>query len=306
MRNLRCYQRLLGQWLLAAAIASTAGCLGFCHPLPKPEPGTVETCQSVPERCRSHVYVFLLNGADPLNKDNLSGLHDYLISLGFCKTYFGQCYHASWFNNEIRRIREEDPDARVVLLGFSCSANFARSMVCALQEDNIPIDLLIYLGGDTLHDTPEDQPENVGRLLNIRGQGCLWFGGRCEGEDLEQADNYYLADVSHSCLPTDRQTLEILTEELLALAGTVPIVERVEDSAPSIPPAQEMAPTPRPLKPQKITKRDHWDFLKPVTHLNSAPAAPAPAATRPASTMSADAPGTDGLWSITSAGPAGR
>jgi hypothetical protein len=221
------------------------------------------------------VYVFLLNGADPVNKDNLSGVCDYLQHIGFPRTYFGQPYHVFWFRSEIRRIHHDDPHARFAVMGFSCGANIARSLVQSLKEDGIHIDLLVYLGGDTLKNEPKNQPENACRIVNIRAHGCLWFGGLCDGADLDCADNNYLCDVGHSELPTHCETLALLTRELIGLAATVPHVKPEEKP---MPPALEEAPTPRPVPAEPTAERDEWDFLKPASRLRvpeNPPTAPA-------------------------------
>ena len=119
MCGTRRLQRGLGRWLLAGGLmAGMSGCLSGLHPIADPEADLVEACKVVPKCCRGHVFVFLLNGADPINKDNLSGVRDYLIGLGFEKVYYGQVYHACWFKKEIRRLHEEDPDAALGSAGL--------------------------------------------------------------------------------------------------------------------------------------------------------------------------------------------
>jgi hypothetical protein len=285
MRN---YRRLLGQGVLAAGLLGSAGCLSCLHTIDKPQPATVESCKGVPLPCRRHVYVFLLNGADPLNKDNLSGVRDYLIELGFHKTWFGHPHHVLWFRNEICRVRKEDPEARIAVVGFSCSAAMARRLVRSLGADGVRVDLLVYLGGDTLEDLPRDQPRGACRIVNIRGDGCLWFGRLLEGCDLGRAENYHLCGTSHACLPSDVRTLEILTQELLGLACSVPYTPPDDEA---MPPALEEAPTPRPVpRPQQTAARDEWDFLKPVARLGQS--RPEPAGPQPPAAP-ADAPARD-------------
>src|SRR5438034_10131305 len=105
------YQRLGDARFLAVgaarvrAVAANAGCLGFLHPVDMPYAKQLtEPCQSVPRCCRDHVYIFMVNGLDPWNYGNLTGVRDYIQELGFNKTYYGQVYHVWWFNAEIRRI----------------------------------------------------------------------------------------------------------------------------------------------------------------------------------------------------------
>src|SRR5437764_243197 len=49
----------------------------------------------------SYVYVFVVNGLDPLNYGNLTGLRDHIRALGFEHVFFGQLYHAGWIKKEI-------------------------------------------------------------------------------------------------------------------------------------------------------------------------------------------------------------
>src|SRR5439155_11479436 len=113
------------------------------------------------------VHVFLIHGMDPLDFANLSGVRDYIQSLGFIKTHYGQLYHLWEFKKELRRVHEEDPEARFVLIGFSFGANMVRELANAVKQDGIVIDLLVYLGGNTLENTPPNRPDHVLHIVNI-------------------------------------------------------------------------------------------------------------------------------------------
>jgi hypothetical protein len=195
---------------------------------------------------------------DPLDCSNLSGVHDYVRSLGFHKTYFGQIYHAGYFEREVRRIHCEDPDARFALIGFNCGAGKVRDIALAVKPDNIHIDLLVYLGGCALTGGSCGRPENVTYVLNIQADSCI--GKRvpvCGAENVDIHKVGYLGSPSHPF------TLEMLAQELTALASSVPVPVPVP---PAIPP-EEAAPTPRPLQAQSEQPRDEWDFLKPVSRV---------------------------------------
>jgi hypothetical protein len=223
-------------------------CLNPVAPLP---PEQQACCSEVPLCCRNHVYIFFVHGMDPFDCANLAGVRDQVQSLGFIKTYYGQMYHTSYFAKEICRIHQEDPDARFALVGFSFGANLVRDIAHTVAKDDIHIDLLVYLGGNTLKNMPADRPENVGQIVNILATGCIW-----NGDTLDGAVNVNYTDVYHFGSPTHAYTQGLLAEELTKVARRVPIVEKV------LPPMEEEAPTPRPVRPPDTQPIDEWDFLK--------------------------------------------
>jgi hypothetical protein len=229
------------------------------HPIDPAEPKLLEPCRTLPKCARDHVYVFFVHGMDPCDCANLTGLRDYVQSLGFSKTYYGQMFHTLHFETVVQQIHKDDPEARFVLVGFSFGANFARDICQSAKKEGIPVDLLVYLGGNTLSDGPKDQPENACKIVNILATGCIW-----NGDTLEHAENIQVQGVWHFGSPTHPQTLEVLARELAVVAARVPVPPA---TAPTMPPADETAPTPRPVQAQKPAPRDEWDFLKPVSRL---------------------------------------
>jgi len=189
---------------------------GLIHPLEPPDhisypPGCSDRCR------KDHVYIFAVNGLNPLCLGNFNGMCDYVRDQGFEHTYFGQPYTAFWFPDEIREIRRCDPEAKIVLIGFSWGASSVRSMAHRLDADGVPVDLLIYLVGDTIWNTPYSRPPNVRRIVNVRGEGLILLGGLCDGADLDCARNEQI-HCRHILAPSRKETLELVMEELLALA----------------------------------------------------------------------------------------
>jgi hypothetical protein len=262
-------QRTLGYLVLGAALLTGPGCLGFLHPIDPSQPEFTQACKDLPRCCKEHVYIFQVHGLDPFDYANLQGLNQHLHELGFRKTYHGQLYHTSYFDKELHRIHQQDPDARFVLIGFSFGANMVRSIAQSARADGIPIELLVYLGGNTLKDIPHDRPENCAKIVNILAQGWIWNGARLEG-----AENVNLPDVYHFGSPTHRYTLQMLTRELAVVAAAVPVVQPPATMPPAAPVDE---PTPRPVAVETPAPRDEWDFLKPATSLRP-PSSPAPAA----------------------------
>jgi hypothetical protein len=188
-----------------------------------PRPEVLAKAQCVPAWARDHVYVFLVNGVDPGNICNFRGLYDYLCGLGFDNVYFGQLWDGPHFVREIRQIRCQDPQAKIFLLGYSAGASAVSWMAQSLKKDGTQIDVMVYLAGDLLRDCKTTQPENVCKILNIRAWGLVFLaGGLVNGADIAGCENYSLGFVRHSCVPQDRRMLELLAEELVALAASVP------------------------------------------------------------------------------------
>ena len=157
----RAWRRTLGSFLLAGTLGMGSGCVSTLNPIDRPVAEQLMSCQAVPPCCKDHVYIFLINGLDPINATNLTGVRDYMHDIGFQKTYYGQLFHTRTYVEEIRRLSAADPDARFVLLGFSFGANMVRNIANAVKDDKIQIDLLVYCGGNTLKNVPADRPENA-------------------------------------------------------------------------------------------------------------------------------------------------
>jgi hypothetical protein len=230
--------------LVGPVLALQSGCLGFLNPVNPPGPEVREPFRHLEKYQRDRVYVFFVNGIDPVNYGNLTGIRDYVQDLGFHKTYYGQLYHVSYFANEIRTIHKQEPDAHFVLVGFGRGARKIRWLAASVKAEGIPIDLMVCLDGQL--------PPGMGIESGpIPGHFTEEHFSHEPGpdQDLWQFGN-----------PTCRQTIELLGEELAQIAATIPVVEPVELPMPRM---LEEAPPPRPVKPQDPEQRDEWDFLKP-------------------------------------------
>ena len=258
-----CWRRWLGACSLAAGLLAASGCLCFVHPIDPACPELTEPCRMLPKCARDHVHVLFVHGMDPVDCANLSGVRDYVQALGFQKTYYGQLYHVWQFKKLVRDIHQHDCDSRFVLVGFSFGANMVRTVAQAAGEDGIPIDLLIYLGGNTMKNTPKDQPENVERIVNILAQGCIW-----NGDTLDQAENVQIKGRWHFGSPSHPFTLQVLAQDLAEIASSVLVPVPAQREMPAW---DEPAPRPRKLESRKPAARDEWDFLKPVSHLGEQP-----------------------------------
>jgi pimeloyl-ACP methyl ester carboxylesterase len=270
--------RRLGPLALAGlALTMGQGCLSFVHSLDAPPKEQIARAEMIPAPSRNRVHIFLIHGMDPLDLANLNGLSEYIHQLGYLKTHYGQFYHLWEFKKEMRRIHEHDPQARFVLIGFSFGANMARELANAVKDDGIGIDLLIYLGGNTLENTPRTQPDHVVRVVNILAAGCIWNGAQ-----LDRAENLHFTNVLHFGSPTHPRTRELLARELAVVAARIPY----EDKTPPLPPElEEEIPRPRRVTPEQLRQMSsqlspEWNYLSPRSAVGEPPA---PALAQPTS-----------------------
>ena len=193
------------------------GCdLSHLHPIQDPDPRVVDLCNSVPQREKDRTHIYFVNGIDPLYVGNFNGLARLVRSLGFHHGCCGQMHHTGQFGRDIRKVRRDDYAARVVLVGFSAGANCVRDLAHELNRDGVPIDLLVYIGGDTVKNCPYNRPENANRLLNITGHGLIFLGRDLYfwGDEIDGAINHRL-DARHILLPSQARTADLLLLHLV-------------------------------------------------------------------------------------------
>lgn len=218
--------------------------LGFFHPLQSPGQPLRSECASIPAAERDHVYVFFINGADPLCVGNLNGLCAYIKSLGFNQCEFGQMYHTRSFYRKICKIKAGDPQAKFVVFGYSLGANCALMLTHWLKDDGVNIDLLVYLGADMVYPGERSRPDNAMRIMNIMGHGSIWFGGDLfiRDIDMDGAQNLHL-DAGHFSLPSQAETITSLVQEIINVANR-PAGMPQPDETPPVPAVRAKAEEP--------------------------------------------------------------
>jgi hypothetical protein len=212
--------------VLTLIVGNSPGCLGYLHPVAPPPPEWSQPEDAGVVACRDHIHVFFINGLDPFNRSNFLGLSEQVRQLGFPHVYFGQMHDEPEMCCTIARIHREDPGAKFVVVGYSLGANRAASLAHAVGQEGITLDLLVYLSGDTLSNTPADLPANARHIINITGNGCVWLVGGFvwQGQDLVGADNLRLVNVNHYAVPTHEQTLQRLLDGLAGVTAAAPPV----------------------------------------------------------------------------------
>jgi len=214
----------------------------FLHPLQTPESIPFPQCylDRPSQCCKEKVHIFAINGLNPLCLGNFNGLCKYCKEQGFENVYFGQLYTSHGFATKARDIRAHDPDARIALVGFSLGANYVRAVANSLRRDGVKVDLVAYLVGDLVKNTPRSFPDNVCRVLNVRAKGLVITGGDLffNGEDIDGARNVHLT-CRHILVPSRRETLEAVMDELMILAcfplATGPAITVPLGSVPATP-----------------------------------------------------------------------
>src|ERR1700756_2307886 len=130
-----CFFCSLGALLMTESRATAEVGLGFFHPLQACDPKVVKACEAAPADGREHVHTFIVNGLDPLQLGNLNGMAGYLRRLGFPQTHFEPLMGYRATRRQIREIRQSDPDAKIVLVGYSVGALVVRRLANDLQRE---------------------------------------------------------------------------------------------------------------------------------------------------------------------------
>ncbi len=210
--------RILATSLSAALYCLlSAGCLSFVHPLDQTVVETCRSCEAVPDACREHVYIFLLHGLDPFDCSNLSGVRDYLVNMGFKNTYYGQFWSGcTSFQDQITEIDHCDPEARIVVIGFSLGATMARLLCETLLEETVSVHLLVYLDGKGLCDFQCKPDRKKPQIINVVAPSLVW-----SAPHFDYAENVDIDGRWHFGTATHPKTLEALCRQLNVLAASV-------------------------------------------------------------------------------------
>lgn len=205
----------------ATPLSMDHGDLAYVHALEKPAADIDQLAEQVPVEIKDHTWLFFINGLDPYYLANFRGQCQHLKLLGYNHAYCGQMTHTELFRTMIHEVRKDDLEARVVVVGYSLGANCARTLANQLKDDGLRIDLLVYLGGDSVKNADASRPANVGRIVNITGHGSMLLGYDLfiNGDNIQGASNHRL-DARHFLLPTRAETAELLVRNIAALDRT--------------------------------------------------------------------------------------
>jgi hypothetical protein len=193
------------------------------HPFGAPDATSAELCQSLAKAQREHVHVLLVNGLDPGNVCNFRGIEGYVRDLGFDNVRYYQMWQVAEVKDRIRSLRANDRQSRIMLVGYSAGTQLVCNIAHALHREGLAIDVLVYLGGDTMWNAAVFQPPNCHKIVNIRALGLIFMGGVVNGQEMDGARNHHLGLVRHAGIPNNQQTLRVLADELYHLGRSVPV-----------------------------------------------------------------------------------
>jgi hypothetical protein len=215
------------------------------HVLQADRPGHAALCAALPAGCRDHLYVFFVNGMDPLGAANLRGLAGYVQSQGFPHAWYGQMFQGGVLARRVREVRRQDPQAHFALVGFSAGTYVVRDAAQDLAQEGVRVDLLCYLGGDYLSNSASSRPANVGKVVNVTAHGFLLSGGDLlfNGTDIDGAVNVRVP-CRHMLLPSRRETIDVLLRELIAVASSCRPAEPTPAPAAAPGAAPRLVPVP--------------------------------------------------------------
>ena len=203
----------------ALDVPATGTGLDFVNPIVQASKKTTDRCRNLTAAQRVRTHLFVVNGLDPFYLANLNGFCHHVRGLGFQNVWFSELIDSEDIEKKIVAVREKDPSAKVILLGYSFGANEARSICNSLNEKSLCVDLLVYIGGDHIMDEPKSRPKNAGKILNITGHGCFLLAGNLfiNGDDIAGARNLRLKE-RHFSLPSRSETMEAFLSELYEVA----------------------------------------------------------------------------------------
>ncbi|WP_439629985.1 hypothetical protein [Gemmata sp.] len=164
----------------------------------------------------SPMYVYVLDGLNPLGSAGANRLGERLRDAGFPSTRVGGWYQVRAFEREIRATHAADPTARFAVIGYSAGAYQARAVANRLVQDGVPVAVVGYIGGDYLRNTTQTRVVGAGQVVNVVGNGYLPTGRNLlfNGTEVTGAWNVRLRGTRHINLPTHPATFTTLSEAL--------------------------------------------------------------------------------------------
>ena len=221
--------RQLGLFVGTAVFFLTAsGCMmcghsGYHHAREAGPECELPVCQ------RSGVYIFAMSSLNPISVVALDGLREQLNRQGYAKVATGQTIHAGWMAREMKRIRDAEPEAQFIVIGFESAGPVAVRLAERAASEGLSVGGVVVI--DSSGGVPPQSPS-----VRVLAVGA-WEAAGAETVETAQAPN-----VATHGLATDARTIEAVGGLLNEVAGLVPImptVEVAEWSYPHAPPMRE-------------------------------------------------------------------
>jgi hypothetical protein len=191
------------------------GCFSNYNPVRPPPPDVIARSQGLPEGCRRHLHILVINGFDPSEVTNALGLAHFLEKTGFPNVYYTPQWQSHKYVDRICEIKASDPQARIAVVAYSMGVCYARKLARCLKEHGITLDLLICLDIFAFNHSPDYSPDDARQIVNIITEPRLGVFG---SELLPGAKNIQFLGIRHVKVPTEPCIIERVLEELRTLA----------------------------------------------------------------------------------------
>lgn len=194
-------------------------------------------------RERHRVHVFLINDAVPIDYAGLTRLRNCLNEAGFPQIYHAYPHNIAWLKSEIRQVACDDPEARIITVGYALGAGVAKSLAYEAERYGLAVDAVVLLDPATLVEDTSCQCQCPPIVLGSRQWHKLYEGKIPEGATI--------LDANHLELPYESYTVELLSGILRESVVHVPIVEESHLIIPLVdhpPPLPEIVAGEAPLR----------------------------------------------------------
>lgn len=251
---------------IAAILLTGSGCMSCGHRGYDLARLAGTSCE-LPACQRNQIHVFAMSGLNPISIMALDGLAEELHRQGFAKVATGQTIHFGWMAREMRRIRDVEPDAQFVIVGFESAGPIAVRLAERLSREGLPINGVVVIDSEGKTAAP------------ISGIRTLAIGNVQGMLSLQTVDSVDVPDAASYGLATDSRTVNAVGRLLTDLASTVPIPVVQEVTEWEYPHAPPMRPEVDP------SRYAEWMFLFDQPYAARRPTMPqaSPATVQPAS-----------------------
>ncbi|QDU44211.1 hypothetical protein Mal52_26890 [Symmachiella dynata] len=173
--------------------------------------------RSAPPCAYDNIYpIFVLSPVDAFDIGGMDRFAEYVKSCGFRNVEISNYYDGGGSEALADRIREIkccNPNAQVMLTGFSSGCTIVCNALCSLEKDCIGVEGVCYIDSFMFRLTmPDPHPNNVGRVsLVYRKKNPAPTG-------IPRASVYYINTENHLKTPTDARTVHEVMSHLCGMA----------------------------------------------------------------------------------------